>query len=146
MSLSSIMSSGNDPSPPTKHQPLPPINSEPTRIKLPSVATPYNKQEPLTSPTPLEHIPADANAVNRRYESIPPVALPPPQRTAPREMTIADEAEVEAELAHIETNEMGEVDGPGFEADRDEFLHRGRKRALEADGIEAQKRKVGSRP
>ncbi|KAF2275166.1 helicase SWR1 [Westerdykella ornata] len=141
MSLSSIMSSGNDAPPLAKHQPLSSINSEPPKVKLPSVTPHYNKQEPLTSPAPLEHMPPDPTMMNRRYDSIPPVALPPPQRTEPREIPVPDEAQVEAELAHIETHEMGDVDGPGFEIDREEFLQRGRKRALEVEQVESQKRK-----
>jgi DNA helicase INO80 len=57
-------------------------------------------------------------------------------------MPVPDEAQVEAELARIETTEMSDVDGPGFEVDKEEYTQRGRKRALEADDSEASKRKV----
>jgi DNA helicase INO80 len=144
MSLSSIMSSGTDPEPPAKtHQPLPPINAEPPPLSKPPTTNPLLvKQEGMTSPAPADHAQPNNVGLNRVYEAMPPVgSAPPVQKLVPREMPLPDEALVEAELARIETMEMSDVD-PGFEAEKEEFLQRARKRALELDNAEQSKRKV----
>lgn len=74
---------------------------------------------------------------------MPPVgSAPPSQKLVPREMPVPDEAQVEAELARIETMEMSDVDGPGFEAEKENYLQRCRKRALDVENSETSKRKV----
>ncbi|KAF2263917.1 helicase SWR1 [Lojkania enalia] len=143
MSLSSIMSSGADPEPPTKSTPLPPINVEDHRLSKPSTANAlFVKQEAMTSPAPTDLPLQDHTALNRGYEHMPPIGgVPPLQRLVPRELPQVDESQVEAELARIETMEMSDVDGPGFEADKEEYLQRCRKRALDVENAEASKRK-----
>lgn len=144
MSLSSIMSSGADPEPPTKTQRLPSINSHSPRLSKQSPTNAlFIKSEAMASPAPTEQVQTEPFAHSRGYEAAAPVTLAPPtHRALPREMPVPDEAQVETELARIETMEMSDVDGPGFEADKEEYLQRGCKRALEADDSEASKRKV----
>jgi DNA helicase INO80 len=97
----------------------------------------------MASPAPAEHATSEPFASSRGYEPAPPVAIAPPTHHAlPRELPVPDEAQVESELTRIETLEMSDVDGPGFEADKEEYIQRGRKRALEADDNEGSKRKV----
>ncbi|KAF2866618.1 SNF2 family N-terminal domain-containing protein [Massariosphaeria phaeospora] len=142
MSLSSIMS-GAEPDPPTKAQQLPPINPEPRRLSKPSTAHPlYVKQEAMASPAPADLPLQDNGAHSRVYEDMPPVggaSLPP--QGVPREIPVPDEAEVEAALARIETSEMNDIDGPGFEHEREEYFEHTRKRAIELETAESSKRK-----
>ena len=60
----------------------------------------------------------------------------------PKEMSIPDDSAVEAELARIETADLSDVEGPGFEREKQEYLQRGRKRAIEVEKAETEKRKV----
>ncbi|KAH7122455.1 SNF2 family N-terminal domain-containing protein [Dendryphion nanum] len=135
MSLSSIMSSGVDAEPSTKSQPPPPINHEPRKLSQSSATTPQLvKQEAITSPGPT--------TTSRAYEAMPPVvSAPPAPHIVARDIPVPDEALVEAELARIETMEMSDVDGPGFEAEKHEYIDFGRKRALEVEAAETSKRK-----
>jgi DNA helicase INO80 len=55
---------------------------------------------------------------------------------------IPDEKDVENEVARIETTEMSDVDIPGFEEERHEYIQRGKKRYLEVEAAELEKRKV----
>ncbi|KAF2115059.1 SNF2 family N-terminal domain-containing protein [Lophiotrema nucula] len=142
MSLSSIMSSGADPEPPAKSQALPPINPEPRRLSKPSMPNPmFVKQEVVPSPAPTDLPLAEHAAMNQGYEYMPPIGGPPHAGLVPRELPLVDEAQVDAELARIETMEMSDLDGPGFEADKEEWLQRTRKRALDVDVVETTKRK-----
>ena len=138
------MDSGADRDPPPKAQPLPSISAEGPRISKPPVAQPlYVKQEILASPASPDLQVPDTSELHRGYEAMPPVgSVPPPHRLVPRELPIPDEAQVEAELARIETAEMSDLDGPGFEVEKEDYLQRGRKRALELDSSESAKRKV----
>jgi DNA helicase INO80 len=144
MSLSSIMSSGADVEPVPKAAQLPPINAEPRRLSKASVNPPqFVKQEPMATPAPANIALPHIAALNRGdYESMPPVVstYPPPQ-LVPREVPVPDEAEVEAALARIETTEMNEFEGNGLETEREEYLARGRKHALDIQDVEANKRK-----
>lgn len=120
MSLASIMSSGADTEPPIKVQP------------------PFVKQEAVASPAPASLPLHDSRA----YEAMPPVTSAQPPRLVPRDIPVPDEAQVETELARIETMEMSDVDGPGFEHEKEEYIQNSRKRALEVDTAESSKRKV----
>ncbi|KAF2738528.1 hypothetical protein EJ04DRAFT_428494 [Polyplosphaeria fusca] len=142
MSLSSIMSSGTD-EPPAKPQPLPPLDAEPRRLSKPSPANAlFVKQEALASPAHVELPFQDPHAATHRgYEQMPPTGAAPLQHLIPRELPQVDEAQVEIELARIETAEMNDVDGSGFEAEKDEYLQRCRKRVLDVDTAESDKRK-----
>ncbi|KAJ4353856.1 putative DNA helicase ino80 [Didymosphaeria variabile] len=139
MSLSSIMDSGADPDPPAKSQQLPPIND--TRaFSKPSPNSLFVKQEAVPSPAPADLPYQD----HRAYESMPPVgSAPPPSRLVPRELPAPDEVAVEAALAHIETNEMKDVDtlGMEFQQEKEEYELQTRKRALDLETIEGSKRK-----
>lgn len=74
---------------------------------------------------------------------MPPVHPAPPPQSVVREIPVVDEAQVEAELARIETMEMSDADLPGFEAEKADYSQRGLKRALEIETNEVDKRKVG---
>ncbi|ORY09922.1 SNF2 family N-terminal domain-domain-containing protein [Clohesyomyces aquaticus] len=143
MSLSSIMSSGADPAPPAKPQNLPSINSEIRRLSNASLANPhFVKQEAIASPAPADLPLPDHSAPNRGFDPVMAASAgPPPPRLVPREGPAVDEALVEAEIARIETMEMSDMDIPGFEAEKEEYAQRCRKRALEVEHIEANKRK-----
>jgi DNA helicase INO80 len=74
---------------------------------------------------------------------MPPVGtVAPPAQAVPHEIPVPDEALVEAELVRIETLEMGDLDDLGFEVEKEEYLQRSRKRALDIEASEAEKRKV----
>lgn len=140
MSLSSIMDSGADPAPPTKPQPLPSY-SKPSPNPL------FVKQEALTSPAPAELPYADAARSHRgsAYEDMPPIgSAPPVSRIVARELPAPDEAEVEAALTHIETNEMKDADilGMDHHREREEYTLQTRKRLLDLEQTESGKRKV----
>ncbi|KAF2004418.1 helicase SWR1 [Amniculicola lignicola CBS 123094] len=145
MSLSSIMSSGADPEPPTKSQPLPSINPEPRRLSKASSTHPlYVKQEGMASPAPADVPMHDGSILHRPYEPMAPVNPAPPvapHTIVPGAMPEPDQAQVEAELARIETMEMSDVDGPGFEAGKEEHIQRSKKRAMEVEEAESGKRK-----
>lgn len=142
MSLSSIMDSGADPEPPSKPQQLPSINDA-RAFSKPSPNPLYVKQEAVPSPAPADLPYQDPRAVH--YESMPPIgSAPPPSRLVPRELPAPDEADVEAALAHIETNEMKDVDTTGIDhqQEKDEYVLQTRKHALELEATEGSKRKV----
>ncbi|KAF2199308.1 helicase SWR1 [Delitschia confertaspora ATCC 74209] len=146
MSLSSIMSTGADSEPPSRPQP-PVLRAEPHRLSTPSSAKPLLvKQEAIASPAPVDFPVQEATTLPRPINSPYEQALPefggqPPQRLVPRQVPLPDEGAVEAELARIETMEMSDIEGPGFEPDKEEYLQRGRKRSLEIESNEAMKRK-----
>ncbi|KAF2181790.1 helicase SWR1 [Zopfia rhizophila CBS 207.26] len=145
MSLSSIMSSGADPEPPSKSQPLPPINAEPRRLSKPSTNPLFVKQEAISSPAPTPtptDLPLQDNvALNRGYEPMMATGDAQAQRLVSREIPVPDEAQVEAELARIETMEMSDIESPGFEEEKEEYSQRGRKRSMEVENAEMIKRK-----
>jgi DNA helicase INO80 len=139
MSLSSIMSAGNDNDPPAKAQPLPSLHPA-----LSKPSNPFVKQEPMHSPAPADLAPQE-NGVHHRgpYEPLQPVGIADaPQHFAPpRELPVPDEAEIEAALAHIETKQMGDLDGSApFE--HEEWRQHSLKRGLEVISGETAKRKV----
>lgn len=142
MSLSSIMDSGADPEPPAKPPQLP-AYTETRAFSKPSPNPLFVKQEAVPSPAPADLPYQEHRAVP--YESMPPIgSAPPPSRLAPRELPAPDEAAVEAALAHIETNEMKDVDTNSveFQQDKEDYESRTRKRALEVEATEGRKRKV----
>ncbi|KAF2747726.1 hypothetical protein M011DRAFT_37470 [Sporormia fimetaria CBS 119925] len=145
MSLSSIMSSGPDSGPASKPQQHPRTNSDVHRAPhAPHVDTPYVKQEALGSAV-SEQPPTNGVSMSmqdRPYEALPSAGYlhAPSQRTGPRELPVVDEAQVEAALARIETEEMI-AEEPGFEEERREYLQRSKKRALVSEDCEAHKRR-----
>jgi DNA helicase INO80 len=133
MSLSSIMSAGNDNEPPAKTQQL----SKPLNPL-------FVKQEPMPSPAPADLAPPDHGVLHRgHYDPIHPDGVPhaPQLYAAPRELPVPDEAEVEAALAHIETKQMNDLDGAGAPLEHDEWRERSQKRGLEVISGETNKRK-----
>jgi chromatin-remodeling ATPase INO80 len=121
------------------------MSAEPRRPSKSSSTNPLLvKQEALPSPAPAElPLPSVAAVSRGDYESMPPVSSTShPQPTSAREIPALDEAEVEAALARIETSEMNDTEGPGFEQDREDYLDQSRKRALDVDHVEVTKRKV----
>lgn len=142
MSLSSIMDSSADSDPPAK-TPHMPAMSDTRPFTKPSANPLFVKQEALASPAAADLSYAEHRAVP--YQSMPPVgSAPPPARLVPRELPAPDEAAVEAALAHIETNEMKDLDTTGteYEREREEYASRTQKRALEVTAAEDSKRKV----
>jgi DNA helicase INO80 len=138
MSLSSIMSSGADIISPAKPPLLPSINS----ISQPLVPAPLFVKQEATTPAPAD-ITSQELAYSRAYEAMPLVGtVAPPAQAVPHEIPVPDEALVEAELVRIETLEMGDLDDLGFEVEKEEYLQRSRKRALDIEASEAEKRKV----
>ncbi|KAF2810925.1 helicase SWR1 [Mytilinidion resinicola] len=140
MSLSSIMS-GSDPEPPASAPHPPPTAQQPPMPAKPAATTALQvKQEVFASPAPPELPMADTIVVSR--QPFDQVILNgdshyPPARNIP----IPDEKEVENEVARIETTEMSDVDIPGFDEERLEYLQRGKKRSLEVEAVELEKRK-----
>jgi DNA helicase INO80 len=140
MSLSSIMSAGNDNDPPAKAQLLPSLNPSLSKPSHPQ----FVKQEPMPSPAPADLAPQE-NGVHHRdpYAPLQPVGIADAQQhfVQPRELPVPDEAEIEAALAHIETKQMGDLDGSApFE--HDEWRQRNLKRGSEVVSGETTKRKV----
>jgi hypothetical protein len=134
------MSAGNDNDPPAKAQLLPSLNPSLSKPSHPQ----FVKQEPMPSPAPADLAPPE-NGIHHRdsYTQLQPVGIPDaPQHFAqPRELPVPDEAEIEAALAHIETKQMGDLDGSApFE--HDEWRQRNLKRGLEVISGETAKRKV----
>ncbi|PVI07533.1 hypothetical protein DM02DRAFT_608629 [Periconia macrospinosa] len=143
MSLSSIMSSGTDADPPARIQPSASLNAESHKPSKPVNNPLLVKQEVVPpSPTPVEPLPSDISTLSRgAYETMPAVGTAPLLRTASRELPVPDEAEVEAELARIETGEMNDIGESGYEREREAYLEQGRKRARDVETTEASKRK-----
>lgn len=142
MSLSSIMDSGADPDPPSKTQHRPAM-ADPHAFPKPAPNPLFVKQETLASPAPADLAYPDRHPVS--YGDMAPVggALAP-SRPVPLELPAPDEAEVEAALARIETNEMKDLDATNIDYDREfeEYTSRSQKRALEVIAAEDGKRKV----
>ncbi|KAF2638995.1 hypothetical protein P280DRAFT_470990 [Massarina eburnea CBS 473.64] len=142
MSLSSIMSSGADADPPSKSQQPAPFNAEPRQSSKSSINQILVKSEAMPSPAPADHHLSHMGDVHHGpYESMPPVGSAPPPHIVPQELPMPDEAMVEAALAHIETSEMNDIDGTGFEQEKEEYLLQSRKRLLEVENMEVAKRK-----
>ena len=143
MSLSSIMSSGADSEPPPKPQPLPTLTPDPYRPSKPLHNPQFVKQEAVASPAPAD-LPLQENGFTPRpaYDAVPLAgSVQPSLQSATRELPAPDEAEIEAQLAHIETTQMGDLDGPVPMYEETEYKQRSQKRVLEVAATEAAKRK-----
>jgi DNA helicase INO80 len=95
MSLSSIMSTGNDNDPPAKAQPPPIHNTDYQQLSKPSPNPLVVKQEPMLSPAP-EMAPHDNGFPHPApYQPSQPTgaAHPSPHFAEPRELPVPDEAE-----------------------------------------------------
>jgi DNA helicase INO80 len=144
MSLSSIMSTGNDNDPPAKAQPPPIHNTDYQQLSKPSPNPLVVKQEPMLSPAP-EMAPHDNGFPHPApYQPSQPTgaAHPSPHFAEPRELPVPDEAEIEAALAHIETKQMNDLDTLGAPFEYDEWKQRSLKRGQEVVSGETTKRKV----
>ena len=133
MSLSSIMSSGADNEPPPKPQSLPPVNADPFRASKPVPTQQFVKQEAMASPAPAD-LPLHENGYTPRapYDAVAPVGTVQTQpQSATRELPAPDEAEIEKELALIETTQMGDMDGVISSTEEAEYKQRSQKRILE---------------
>jgi DNA helicase INO80 len=143
MSLSSIMSSGNDNDPPAKPHQASSLNHDypPSKPLNPL----FVKQEPMPSPAPADLAPHDNGIMQRAsYEPMQPLGVPHSAQyfAPPRELPVPDEAEIEAALAHIETKQMNDLDASGAPIEHEEWKERSNKRSLEVTNGEAAKRKV----
>jgi DNA helicase INO80 len=143
MSLSSIMSSGNDNDPPAKPHQASSLNHDypPSKPLNPL----FVKQEPMPSPAPADLAPHDNGIMQRAsYEPMQPLGVPHSAQyfAPPRELPVPDEAEIEAALAHIETKQMNDLDASGAPIEHEEWKERSNKRSLEVTNGETAKRKV----
>jgi chromatin-remodeling ATPase INO80 len=66
------------------------------------------------------------------------VAAPKPRRV----LTATENEKIASALSKIDAAELSDVDDPGFEAEEALYSQKRKKRALEVDEIEAEKRKV----
>lgn len=143
MSLSSIMS-GADPEPPAATPYSPVITQQSRRVSKASSTNPLQvKQEIIASPAPPE-LPMQENITVLRKPSDQTLIngdLNHQPSHIHREVPIPDETAVEAEIARIDTMEMSDVEGPGFEEEKAEYILRGKKRSLEIESAEIVKRK-----
>lgn len=142
MSLSSIMS-GSDSEPPAvmaySHG-----TQQSRRLSKPSDHAQQVKREAAASPPPPETPMNDNITLYRRS----------PKRVVEngearqifseplQDIPLPNERDVELECAKIETMEFSDVESPGFEKEKEEFLERGRKRILDIELAESLKRKV----
>ncbi|KAH3904140.1 chromatin-remodeling ATPase INO80 [Parastagonospora nodorum] len=143
MSLSSIMSAGTDSDPPAKAQPPASLNHDHGHLSKPPNAH-FVKQEPMASPAPADLAPHDNGILHRApYDPIHPVAPSHALQSfaTPRDLPAPDEAEIEAALAHIETKQMNDLDGPGAPFEHEEWRERSLKRGLDVISGETVKRK-----
>jgi DNA helicase INO80 len=141
MSLSSIMSSGADNEPPAKPQQPSPFGSDHHRVTKPTQNPLFVKQEQVPSPAPADLLPHE-NGYTKQASYEPFAAVHPAEHNAPRELPLPDEAEVQAALAHIETTQMNDLDPAGIPHEREMYVQRSRKRALDVASAEDNKRKV----
>jgi len=144
MSLSSIMSSGADHDPPAKTQQLPSIHVNHQLPKPPSSLA-FVKQEPMPSPAPADRGPLDNGILHRRPYDPAAMAggtLPLQHFAQPRELPAPDEAEIEAAIAHIETQLVNDGGGFGAPVDHDEWTQRNLKRRAELEHAETSKSKA----
>ena len=143
MSLSSIMSSGNDHESPAKiQQPSSLLQGQPSASKPLNLL--FVKQEPMPSPAPADLAPHDNGFIHRQpYEPLQSVGIPQPQPyyAPPRELPVPDEAEIEAALAHIETKQMNDLDTAANPMEHEEWKQRSSKRSLDVTDAETTKRK-----
>jgi DNA helicase INO80 len=141
MSLSSIMSSGADNEPSAKPQQPSPFGSDHHRVAKPTQNPLFVKQEQMPSPAPADLLPHE-NGYSKQASYEPFAAVHPTEHDAPRELPLPDEAEVQAALAHIETTQMNDLDPAGIPHEREMYIQRSRKRALDVASTEDNKRKV----
>lgn len=132
MSLSSIMSG-----------PEPAIKEDsPVKVAAPSV-----KQEmpPSLPPAPIPDQ-APVNAIVNVTPAVNGSSHPktPVKSLISRHTVAIDENEVQTELSKIDAMDHSDVEGPGFEAEKKEYVRRGMKRHADLAAAEFEKRKVGS--
>ncbi|CAI6333369.1 unnamed protein product [Periconia digitata] len=144
MSLSSIMDSGADTDPPARPPPLPSINPEPL-VSSKTLNNPLLiKQEVAPpSPSPAERPTSNTSATTHGAYGASPAAgtAPPSYHPTSRELPVPDAADVQAEMARIETSEMNDIGDSGFEREKEEYLAHRRKRELDVNEMECSKRK-----
>ncbi|KAF2755891.1 hypothetical protein EJ05DRAFT_467329 [Pseudovirgaria hyperparasitica] len=135
MSLSSIMS-GTDTEPAAQS-----LQRKPSKTSIPTAPTEYadvaatspKVERPVSRSTavlPRSPEKPVANGVSYSVVQRPPVHVPQP-----------DERDVELELMRIDSKDLSDVEGPGWEAEKEEYKQRGLKRALAIELQESGKRK-----
>jgi len=130
MSLSSIMSG---PDPQAKNDS--PIKS----------SAPYVKQEmppSFTTPSLNDQASAPAVAPTTPIMNGNSHLSTPVKKSSSSRVLAIDEREVEVELAKIEAMDLSDVEGPGFESEKKEYIRRGIKRQADVAQAESEKRKV----
>ncbi len=147
MSLSSIMSAPTQEPPVkvnrTQHPPPEPIksakvvNGGPSQPKVEPLVTPIKrKASPSRAILRVESPPKKikANGVSNSLQ--PTLSVPPEDRVR------VSSKDVDAEVAKIEAMELSDVEGPGFAEAKAEWAERSKRRMVEIDSRERQKRKV----
>ncbi|KAF2841586.1 hypothetical protein M501DRAFT_929765 [Patellaria atrata CBS 101060] len=142
MSLSSIMS-GNDPEPentsyiPPKQRSRPSSKSSnfvPYAVRPEQALSHAHADTMVESRTPhddhsVKPIQNGTTSYNRSQFISPPSAL------------VVSEKDIEAEMAKIDSMDLSDVDGPGYETQRQIYKQRSQKRFLDVETVEREKRK-----
>jgi DNA helicase INO80 len=150
MSMSNLLSDSGPSEPPPPPPPVaaPPARRSPEVLREPvkPYLAPHPAPVPEAYPPPVAPAAApviDNNNIKReRNGDVPPVAPPvsaTPYPTGPPGLTI--EA-TEAAFAEIESAEMSDVEGAGFEGPKNAWRARSAKRMIEIEQKELGKRKV----
>lgn len=142
MSLSSIMSdTDTKPAIPNRFSAPAPQQQAVSQPK-PLAPPPLKVEEEASVPKLVQEAPRHRNVsskTNQNKEATNGVHSTPLQPISAN----IDERMIEAELAKIENMELSDVEGPGFENEREEYRQRGLKRSWALDATETIKRKVG---
>ncbi|TKX25485.1 putative DNA helicase INO80 [Elsinoe australis] len=147
MSMSNLLSdSGPEPAPvassPPRFESRKPSRSfdgphpPPIQAEMPSAAPVQASRAPHYSP-PRNRVDPVANGMPPK-PAAPPARAPLPSASGPPELSVRA---TEAAYAEIEAQEASDVEGPGYEAQFDEWKSRSQKRVHEIDYKEASKRK-----
>jgi hypothetical protein len=145
MSFASILSSSNQETAPLRDSDSK-LNPRKTSLgrKLSSdgmedmTGIPENYPQPVTTSKPIINgvSTAVANDESKNHIPIPPEVKP---RT---KLTSSENERVMKALASIDATDYSDVETPGFSDARERYMQRSKKRAHEAEQMEANKRKV----
>lgn len=152
MSFASILSEpAGDPSPrrPSPPPPPAPVNNHKEPEPAPVAGLPRLEKKPsiekrrrtLDPPPALDNAPPQQPFANGTMEPGKPPIQPrvvKPRRT----LTERDLETINRLVAEIDKAEKSDVEEPGFEQEWERYIMKGRKRALDAERLEAKRRKV----
>lgn len=152
MSFASILSEpAGEPSPRRSSPPPPPAPINNHREPEPALAAPLPRLEKKPSnekrrrtldlgPAP-DNVPPQPFLANGTMESSKPSAQPRVVKVR-RTLTERDLEAINKIVAEIDKAEKSDVEEPGFEREWERYVMKGRKRALDAERLEAKRRKV----